>query len=78
MYMQRQAIQTRTEEYPMSKQIGQITFTETDDGFRIDVSGKTLKDMCACGCMPFFGGHMKMDECCAPKKGDAECCEEKK
>ena len=68
----------------MEKEIGQIKFTETDDGYRVEVKGKSLKDaLGCCGCVPMFGGgKMIMGDCCAPggaKKED--CCppkEEKK
>ncbi len=50
----------------MEKECGQIKFTETDDGFRIDVIGKSLKDMCSCGCcMPMF---------CVPQASKSDCC----
>jgi hypothetical protein len=53
----------------MEKEVGKITFTETDDGFRVEVTGKSLKEMCSCGCIPMFaGGGMKMSECCPPEE----------
>ena len=62
----------------MSKQIGQITFTETDDGYKVEVTGKALKEMCKCGCMPFFGGRAFAVSCCEPDKSGSACCEEDK
>ena len=58
----------------MSKNVGEIKFSETDDGLQIDIKGKQLKDMFSC-CIPIVGGKagFKMD-CCQP--GDKE--EEKK
>ena len=52
----------------MEKEHGQIKITETDDGFRIEVTGKKLKDSFSC-CMPMFGAGktVKMD-CCPPEK----------
>ncbi len=52
----------------MEKEHGQIKITETDDGFRIEVTGKNLKDSFSC-CMPMFGAGkaVKMD-CCPPEK----------
>jgi hypothetical protein len=51
----------------MEKEYGQIKFTETDDGFRVDVKGKMVKDMVSCCCWPFFGVRgMKVSECCPP------------
>ncbi|MCP4704830.1 MAG: hypothetical protein GY865_09495 [candidate division Zixibacteria bacterium] len=59
----------------MEKELGQVKFTETDDGFRVDVKGKSLKEALACGCMPMFGGAkmMKM-ECCPTENGKMEDC----
>jgi hypothetical protein len=52
----------------MEKEHGQIKFTETDDGFRIEVTGKKLKDSFSC-CMPMFGaGKMVKMDCCPPEK----------
>jgi hypothetical protein len=69
----------------MEKETGSIRFIETDDGYRVEVKGKDLKDAmnCGCGCMPMFGGAMAQKiVCCAPAEGStaAECCppEEKK
>jgi hypothetical protein len=47
----------------MEKECCQIKFTETDEGFRIDVTGKNLKD--AFCCMPV------LQSCITAK---AECC----
>ncbi len=61
----------------MEKEIGQIKFTETDDGFRVDVKGKNLKEVmaCGCGCMPMFGGAKMMKvECCSPGGTKMEDC----
>ena len=49
----------------MEKQIGQIKFTETDSGYRIDVEGKDLKDLFS-GCCAAF--------CCSDKGKDEDCC----
>lgn len=55
----------------MEKKLGQITFTETDDGFRVEVTGKSLKEMCSCGCIPLFAaGGINATDCCPP----ADCC----
>jgi hypothetical protein len=40
----------------MEKEKGNIKFIETDDGYRIEVTGKDLKDMIGCCCMPMVGG----------------------
>lgn len=51
----------------MEKERGQVKFIETDDGFRIEVTGKSLKDAFSCCCMPMFGtGQMSKVECCPP------------
>jgi len=49
------------------KELGQIRFTETDEGLRIDIKGKNLKDLCGCCC-----GVMAT----AVKMKVAGCCEE--
>jgi len=54
----------------MEKETGSIRFIETDDGYRIDVKGKSLKEAMSC-CGPMFGtGAAKMVACCVP----ADCC----
>lgn len=56
----------------MEKECGQIKVTETDDGFRIEVTGKSMKEWFSCCCMPMFK---------AAGAGKSECCpsgEEKK
>jgi len=66
----------------MEKELGQIKFTETDDGYRVEVRGKSLKDALCCGCIPLFGGRTVGSDCCAPGGTKAaDCCpseEEKK
>ena len=37
----------------MEKEFGQVKITETDDGYKIEVSGKKLKDAMCC-CMPMI------------------------
>jgi hypothetical protein len=49
----------------MEKECCDIKVTETDEGFRIDVKGKALKEMGSCCCIPVM---------CVPKKGEADCC----
>lgn len=53
----------------MEKEVGQIKFTETDDGLRIDIKGKGLKDLCNCGCGPMMAFGFKGDsaDCCLPE-----------
>ncbi|HWR82290.1 MAG TPA: hypothetical protein VN285_03210 [Candidatus Deferrimicrobium sp.] len=50
----------------MERELGQIKFTEIDDGFRIEVTGKSLKDMCNCGCGPVGLGAAWAAACCQP------------
>ncbi|MGB2769012.1 MAG: hypothetical protein WBC88_04730 [Candidatus Zixiibacteriota bacterium] len=51
----------------MEKEKGQIKFTETDEGFRIDVIGKDLKEWFSCCCMPMFkAAKESKPECCPP------------
>jgi len=46
----------------MEKEHGQIKFTETDDGFRIEVTGKSLKEAVSCCCLPMFGAFTETDD----------------
>ena len=51
----------------MEKECREIRFTETDDGFRIDVTGESLKEWFSCCCVPMFGGIQKgTQDCCVP------------
>ena len=53
----------------MEKEVGQIKFTETDDGFRIDIKGKNLKEAISCCGIPMVGmGKMVKIECCPAEK----------
>jgi hypothetical protein len=55
----------------MEKEIGQIKFSETDNGFKIEITGKSLKDaMGSCCCMPMGFGVKGKSECCPPEKED--------
>ena len=60
----------------MEKEVGQIKFIETDDGFRIDVKGKSFKEAISCGCIPMFGGVKMMKMECCPTEGRKmeDCC----
>lgn len=42
----------REEVKPVEKERGKITVIETDEGFRIEVTGKDLKECFSCCCMP--------------------------
>jgi len=51
----------------MEKEKGQIRIVETDDGYRIEIKGKDLKEMMSCCCMPMVGtGRAFKVECCEP------------
>ena len=50
----------------MEKELGKITLTETEDGFRLEVTGKSFKEMMSCGCLPMFTA------CCCRSQSD--CC----
>lgn len=51
----------------MEKEYGQVKITETDTGFRIEVTGKSLKEAFSCCCLPMFGAvRVEKSECCAP------------
>jgi hypothetical protein len=53
----------------MEKEYGQVKITETDAGFRIEVTGKSLKEAFSCCCMPMFGAvRVGKSECCPPTK----------
>jgi hypothetical protein len=52
----------------MDKERGQIKFIETDDGYRIEIKGKDIKDMMSCCGWPMFGaGRAIRVECCEPE-----------
>lgn len=54
-------------ESEMAKDLGEIKFSETDDGLRIDIKGKELKEMFSC-CIPIFGGKAGFKaDCCQPE-----------
>ena len=53
----------------MEKELGQVKITETDNGFRVDVTGKSLKELCSCGCLQIVGRSQgKNSDCCPPEK----------
>jgi hypothetical protein len=53
----------------MEKKHGEVKFIETDDGFRIEVTGKSLKDALSCCCIPIAGiGKAMKVECCPPEE----------
>jgi len=53
----------------MEKECGQIKCTETDDGFRIEVTGKNLKEWFSCCCMPGLKSSKESkSECCPSEK----------
>jgi len=52
----------------MEKERGNIKFIETDDGYRIEIKGKDLKDTFGC-CLPMAGmGKTMKVECCATEE----------
>lgn len=52
----------------MEKERGQIKFIETDDGFRVEVTGKSLKEAFSGCCLPIFGDCKPASECCPPSE----------
>jgi hypothetical protein len=55
----------------LEKEFGQIKITETDDGFRIDISGKNLKELFSCCGGPMFkAAGETMSNCCSPGSGE--------
>ena len=64
----------------MEKDIWQITYTETDNGVRINFTGEKFKEMASCGCIPMMGcmpGSQHGTVCCCTPghKDDSSCCE---
>ena len=51
----------------MAKKIGQITWFETDDGIRIDISGDKARQMFACCCGPCIPQKSAGTACCEPE-----------
>lgn len=53
----------------MEKECGNIKVTETDDGYRINITGKNLKEAMGCCCVPIGGmGKAMKIVCCEPEK----------
>ena len=63
----------------MENEHGQINFVETDDGYRIEVKGKHLKDAIRCFALPTAccdpgsspageSGKTARTDCCGPEK----------
>ena len=48
----------------MEKEHAQIKIVETDDGVRIEITGKKLADLCSC-CCPESGGKSNAADCCS-------------
>ena len=59
----------------MEKEIGHIKFTETEDGYRIDVTGKDLKGFYPCCCLPESGCCIKVEKC---DDDSSKCCPDEK
>jgi hypothetical protein len=53
----------------VEKECGQIKITETDSGYRIDISGKDLKEMFSRCCAQV---------CCADEGKKVDCCQPEK
>ena len=47
------------------KEMAQITITETENGLRVDVKGKSLKELASCCCPP-VGCGAGTSVCCPP------------
>ena len=59
----------------MDKKQTRIEINETDHGFKIEVTGKSLKEMLSCCCLPVSFSGAKMSECCPPGNAKtSECC----
>ena len=60
----------------MDKELGQITFMETDKGLRIEISGDKLRERFGACCLPICCGDItKVDGVPKEKKeGNGKCC----
>jgi len=59
----------------VEKECATIKCVETDDGFRIEVTGKKMKEMMACCGMPMIKiVQGDKSECCPPTEGKSDCC----
>ena len=54
----------------MEKEKTSVNITETDEGIRIDIAGRSLKDLGGC-CV-------KVDSDCCSGKDAADCCPDEK
>ena len=53
----------------MEKEIGQVKIIETDNGLRVDVTGKSLNELLSCCCLQVAGANpAKRSDCCPPEK----------
>ena len=53
----------------MEKERGHIKFIETDDGYRIEITGKDLKDALPGCCIPMSGACREIKiQCCTPEE----------
>ena len=52
------------------KQKSRITVEETETGFRIEVTGKSLRDVVSCCCIPVGIGSAAKQSCCEPEEPD--------
>jgi hypothetical protein len=59
----------RKEVSQLEKEMGEIRFIETEDGFRIEAKGKKLKEALSCCCIPLVGSAKGVRvECCSPEE----------
>ena len=61
----------------MEKELGQITFTETDQGLRIEISGDKLKERFGACCLRLCCGEAVKVQGGVPKEkkeGNEKCC----
>jgi regulation of enolase protein 1 (concanavalin A-like superfamily) len=53
----------------MNEKQTQITLTESENGFRIEVKGKSLKEMFSCCCLPLVACRSEVKtDCCSPEE----------
>jgi hypothetical protein len=49
----------------------EVTLTETDNGFQVDVKGKSLKEILSCCCLPVAAFKVRSSPDCDPPQ---DCC----
>jgi len=62
----------------MEKEWARVKITETDEGYRVDITGKNLKDLLACCVKVVKDEPAEGSSCCdsssSEKDGKSNCC----